>query len=57
MNKQRSAKIDRLSYIGGINDNQAVVWVDGEATVLAEAKTGPSIFAICIAEREVVVAE
>lgn len=48
---------DGKCYIGGINDKQAVVWVDGEATVLAEAKTGPSLFGICIAEREVVVAQ
>lgn len=37
-------------YIGGIQDNQAVVWIDGEAQVLADAKTGPSIFGIYVTE-------
>ena len=40
-------------FVGGISDNDAVVWVDGEATVLASATSGPSVYGICVVEKEV----
>ena len=40
-------------FVGGISDNDAVVWVDGEAMVLASATSGPSVYGICVVEKEV----
>lgn len=34
----------------GYYDAEAVVWIDGEAQVLTDAKTAPSIFGICVTE-------
>ena len=37
-------------YMNGICDNQAVIWVNGEKQVLAEATTGPSAYGLYVVE-------
>lgn len=44
---------DDTLYLCGCSDDQAVIWANGVPTVLAEAKTGPSAYALYVTQEVV----
>ena len=41
---------DAFEAMSGISDKQAVIWINGEKQVLAEANTGPSTYDLHVVE-------